>query len=212
MTDSPQPKVAITEAYPNPPASWEPDRVITIPIPIRTKLYRLNRADASSALYFDRSGRGRFDGPDQGYGILYLGEDIHVCFAECFARSRTNAVAEAELQKRKLFEIHTNRALTLIDLTGAGLVRMGADAVLTTGDYPKSRLWVKTLWEYSESLPQPFDGIRYRSRVDNDRYCYGLFDRTQKHLSETDKGSLVEDEPVRLAEILEDYCYSLISC
>jgi hypothetical protein len=205
MADPKRPENPIpSQIFPDPPLAWDDDQILTISV--KGSWFRLNRADAPSSLYFDRSGRGRFDGEDQGYGILYLGEDIHTCFAECFARDRTNAVTEVALKTRNLFEITAKRRLTFVDLTGKGLVRIGADAILTTGDYLKSRKWAKQLWQYSEH----FDGIRYRSRVDNDRYCYGVFDCAQASLTEKNLGNLIDGHAGALAEILEDYSYSLI--
>jgi hypothetical protein len=212
----PQQSVASSafSGYPDPPFDWEAERILMVSV--KQPLYRLNRADKPSALYFDRSGLGRFDGPDQGYGILYVAQDIHTCFAETYARdysrNRTaqdrvqNAVAEVALKGRKLFEIRSTRVLNLVDLTGKGLVRIGADSILTTGNYPASRRWSHRLWQYS----QQFDGIRYRSRVDNDRYCYGLFDRVSADLQERDLGNLVDQHPHELARIFEDYCYALL--
>jgi hypothetical protein len=195
------------QEFPDPPLDWAEDQILTV---LESgPWYRLNRVDPKypSALYFDRSGKGRFDGTEQGYGMLYLGQDLHTCFAECFARDRLSAVTEIALRSRDLFEIRTTRPLTLVDLTGKGLVRIGADAVLTTGDYDKSRKWAKRIWESSEK----FDGIRYRSRVDNDRYCYGLFDRTNAYLEEKNLGNLIDRHANKLAEILDDYSYALVS-
>ena len=44
--------------------------------------YRLNAIEFSSSLYFDRTGKGRFDSPAQGYGILYVGADVHASWIE----------------------------------------------------------------------------------------------------------------------------------
>jgi len=49
--------------------------------------YRLNPVRYESALFFDRSGKGRFDGQGQGYGILYVGADEYAAFIECFGRA-----------------------------------------------------------------------------------------------------------------------------
>jgi hypothetical protein len=192
------------QEFPDLPIEWQENQILTVSE--SGPWYRLNNVEYPSSLYFDRSGDGRFDGPEQGYGILYLGEDLHACFAECFARYRIKAVTKSALRSRDLFKIKTKRSLTLVDLTGRGLVRIGADAVLTTGDYDKSRKWAKRIWESSKK----FDGIRYRSRVDNDRYCYGLFDRTKAYLEEENLGNLIDRHADKLAEIRRDYNYKIL--
>ncbi len=168
--------------------------------------FRLNPSQHSSALYFDRSGEGRFDGPEQGYGILYLGEDMHTCFIECFGRTHTKAVEEQLLRQRNLFEISALRSLQFANLSGKGLVKLGADSRLTTGDYGQARKWVQAIWALGANI----DGICYRSRLDNDRFCYGLFDRTAANLAERNLGDLVGSHPHRLAKILSDYDYALL--
>lgn len=190
--------------HPDPPAVLRADDLLTLTH--SGPWYRLNPVQYPSALYFDQSGCGRFDGPQQGYSILYLGADIHTCFIKCFGRTHTKAVAEAELKERNLFEIRAQRPLTLVDLSGPGLVRLGADSRLTTGSYAQARKWVQAIWELNQQL----DGIRYRARMDNDRFCYGLFDRTKIDLEEQNLGNLVDSHPWELAQILDGYGYALL--
>ena len=168
--------------------------------------FRLNPVPYSSALYFDRSGEGRFDGPDQGYGILYLGEDLETCFIECFGRTHTKAVEEQLLRQRNLFSISSSRSLTFARLSGSGLVKLAADSRLTTGDYKQARKWVRSLWGLNAKL----DGILYRSRLDNDRLCYGLFDQCISDLVEENLGNLIDVHPQQLAKILGAYDYHLL--
>jgi hypothetical protein len=168
--------------------------------------YRLNPISHPLALYFDKSGYGRFDGPQQSYGILYLGADLHVCVIECFGRTLTRAVDEAELKSRNLFMLQSQCPLRLVDLTGAGLIRAGADSRLNTGSYAQARKWIQAIW----NLTPPPDGIRYRSRLDNDRFCYGLFDRTQASLAEFNQGNLIDAHAYEVAQVLNDYDFVLL--
>lgn len=169
--------------------------------------YRLNPAHHSCALYFDRSGEGRFDGPDQGYGILYVGEDVYASFIECYGRVHgERGVAESALKQRNLIRIRSKHSLSLVDITGSGLVKLGADARLTSGEYRKARRWAKAIWEH----PQQVDGFRYRSRHDNNRICCGLFNRVRDHLGEENLGNLVDHNAKLLTEILAEYDYGLL--
>jgi hypothetical protein len=166
---------------------------------------RLNRAGYSSSIHFDRSGNGRFDGPDQSYGLLYVG-DKYSAFIECFGRTFEGAVTVTALRNRNLFEIKSDRPLVLADATGPGLVRMGIDARISSGDYEYCRTWGQAIWEH----PQAVDGIRYRSRHDDNVYSIGLFDRVRDHLTEENLGNLFDENTALLDEILEHYVYALI--
>jgi hypothetical protein len=169
--------------------------------------YRLNPVGYSSSIYFDQSGRGRFDHQQASYGILYVAEAIEGSFIECFGRNLgIKAVAEADIKTRNLFEITSNRSLRLVDLLGSGLVKIGADARVTSGSYTVSRAWVEAIYHH----PQQVDGIRYYSRHDNDLVCCGLFERTKKYLTEINKLNLVDHHSVKLGKILNYYEYGLI--
>lgn len=173
----------------------------------QTTWYRLNPSSYDSALYFDRSGMGRYDGLSQSYGILYVAEAVEGAFIESFGRSHgARGVAEADLRNRNLFELESDRQLTLVDLWGSGLVKIGADARITSGsDYELSRAWAEAIYLH----PSKVDGIRYYSRHDNTQLCCGLFDRTSAHLKEQNEGNIV-DNPKLLADILERYDYALL--
>lgn len=169
--------------------------------------FRLNPVRYESALYFDRSGNGRFDGPLQGYGILYVGSDEYAAFIECYGRVHgARGVAESVLLQRNLVCIVPNRPLVLADLTGSGLVKLGADARLASGPYLMSRKWPQAIWEH----PLQVDGLRYHSRHGDTRCCCGLFDQTRPYLSEKSLGNLVDSNPVLLAQLLAHYNYGLL--
>jgi hypothetical protein len=85
-------------------------------------------------------------------------------------------------------------------------VKIGADARLSTGSsYDISRSWARAVFNH----PDQVDGIRYFSRHDNERICFGIFDRAKASLTERRLGNLLEYNPQLLAEILEHYGYGL---
>jgi hypothetical protein len=169
--------------------------------------YRLNAVEFSSSLYFDRTGKGRFDSPAQGYGILYVGADVYASWIECYGRTHgAKGVSELGLRQRDLYAIDSHRPLVFADLTGSGLVKMGADARLSSGAYTVARQWAQAAYEH----PQRVDGIRYRSRHDDARYCYGIFDRCAQEIQEQNLGNLLTSNPRLLAEILDYYDYGLL--
>ena len=107
--------------------------------------YRLNTSKYPSALYFDRSGEGRFDGQKQGYGILYVAESIAGTFIECFGRTLgEKGVSEDTVRQRNLFQIESKRPLYLVDLFGNGLAKIGADARLSSGAYDMALVMIMT--------------------------------------------------------------------
>jgi RES domain len=204
MANTLQPKDPLPE-HPEPPLDF-PSRILPV-VESAGPWYRLNPVQHASALYFDRSGRGRFDSPAQGYGILYVGEDEYAAFIECYGRSHgARGVAEADLKQRNLVSISAGRPLVLVDLTGSGLVKLGADARLSSGAYAIARNWAKAIWAH----PEQVDGLRYRSRHDDERYCCGLFDRDRPDLQEQNLGNLVDRHPILLSKILARYDYGLL--
>lgn len=192
-------------AHPDPPADFQ-SRVLPV-VRSAGPFFRLNSIRHPSALYFDHSGEGRFDGPAQGYGILYVGEDEYVPFIESFGRVHGRQIVEERiLKQRYLARFESDRPLQLVDLTGAGLVKIGADARLTSGSYEMARRWAKAIFDH----PQGVDGIKYFSRLDNTRACLGLFDRVSSNLQETNLGALLGNHATLLAQILNHYDYGLI--
>ena len=166
--------------------------------------YRLHRAE-HAPIYFGRTGLNRFDAPDSEFGVLYLGDSPHCCFVETYGRSDRGAhriITRRELTGRHLSYLESDRPLRAIDLTGAGLARLGADNRLATGDYRVAQRWSAALWSHPD---QP-DGLLYRSRHDPSLSCLALFDRAEEALSTADLGSLVNATNLPLlAEILDAY-------
>jgi RES domain-containing protein len=183
-----------------------------IDIGIDCPMYRLNKATYTTSIHFgDGSGNksGRFDGANQGYKILYTGQDISVCFIESFGSSPYNFVETEKVRQTNLFLINTRKSLKLADLTGSRLVGIRGDSRVTSGPYELSRAWGKAIWSHQDKV----DGIRYRSRYDNDRYCYGIFEnsRTRNALDERNLGDLlIENNQMSLGSILDEYKYGLI--
>lgn len=169
--------------------------------------YRLNSSSFSTAIYFDKSGAGRFDEPQQSYGICYTGETLEAAFIESFGRELgVKFVSQELLRSRNLFLISNSKDLKLVNLFGSSLAKLGADSRLTGGDdYGMSRAWAEAIYHH----PQQVDGIRYFSRHDNEQLCCGLFDRSQKVLSEVNQGNLLDKYSQKLGDILDRYQFSL---
>lgn len=96
---------------------------------------RIHRA-SRGPIHFGRSPDGRFNAPAREFGVLYLATDPFGAFVETLGQVIGNGVvALSDVAARSLCWATTIRPLALVDLTGAGLVRIGADARLCTGGH-----------------------------------------------------------------------------
>ena len=168
------------------------------------------------ALFFGRSGDCRFDAPGQEYGVLYVADNLEGAFIETFgirSKATVRHVTMRQLRDRRFAEISFPRPLRLVDLTGPGLARVGADARLCAGgDYAVAQLWSLAFWQHTD---QP-DGILYLSRHDPSTRCAAIFDRAGSGPgggpSESDIGSLTEPRHrILLASLLNRYGFSLVN-
>lgn len=150
----------------------------TILLPKSHPVFRLHDA-RFAPMHFGASGDNRFDAPDGRFGILYLAQQIPGAFVEVFCRQRQRWIAETALARFHMSEFHSSRDLQLVDLAGKGLVQMGLDARICTGDYRLAQQWADAFHEH----PDQVDGVFYVSRHDPEQKLMALFDRTQPLLT-----------------------------
>ena len=169
-----------------------------------TIFYRVHQAKYDP-IYFSNYGGGRFDTSE---GIIDLGIDEYVAFRETIGRfSKYRLISSEELEKRRMSEIKSSRALSLVDLTGKGLTLLDADARLLTGDYKIAQQWSKALQDH----PSSPDGIYYRSLHDPSRFCLALYQiATSSILQVMNTYDFLSDEYLEsLANLLDEYQYGL---
>lgn len=95
-------------------------------IQIKDLWFRIHKSQYSP-LYYGSSGRNRFDAPSQEYGVMYVAADVCGAFIETFgAATGIRVVALSELRLCSVSQLQSQRQLTLVDLTGSGLARIGA--------------------------------------------------------------------------------------
>lgn len=159
-------------------------------------------------IYFGRSGANRFDAPGDKYGVLYVGATCEAAFIETFGHATgVNFVQQTELDVRAISVIGITRDLALVDLTGQGLARIGADERLSSGSQITGRLWSVALYEH----PSKPDGLLYRARHDPSQLCAALFDRTQSNLVLKSTAPLGEPAFVdQLLGLLHRYDFGLV--
>jgi hypothetical protein len=159
-------------------------------------------------IHFGRSGYSRFDAPAGEYGVLYAGSDAHCAFVETFGQSTgARLVTTSALQDRAIARIVSARPLRLVDLTGSGLARIGADERLCAGDHCLAQRWALAMWRH----PSAPDGLLYRARHDPSRLAVALFDRVRTELTADPVGSLADPSLADLlGAILDTYGFGLV--
>lgn len=69
--------------------------------------------------------------------------------------------------------VEVREELTLIPCHGKALSKLGTTSAISSAAYSPSRAWAASLHAH----PDAPDGLRYRSRHDDDQLCIALFDR-----------------------------------
>jgi hypothetical protein len=145
------------------------------------------------ALFFgpatERRPRGRFDCADGSFGTCYLGEHTRGAFVETFLREgRVKLVGEAELRAREWSSLEVVAPLRLVTCHGPALTDLRTTSAISSGAYSRSRAWAAALHCHPDSP----DGLRYRSRHDDDELCVALFTRAAAKLRVTATHSLLD--------------------
>lgn len=171
---------------------------------------RIHRCDRA-AIFFNPAGNTRFCAPNGEYGVMYIGADLNCCFIETFGRLDQGAtdfrvIDQESLEARCVSHITVIRPLRLVDLTGAGLRRIGADGRLCTGDHLQARLWAHALWDHSE---RP-DGILYPARHDLSRKSVALFDRAGSAINVGTPRRMIDLPRRQLRAVLDRYGFALV--
>jgi hypothetical protein len=113
---------------------------------------------------------------NESYGVMYAALDKLVALRETVELTDSRLVVIETLEQQCLSRLYLRRDLILVDLSGAGLARIGADARLSTitnEEYQIPQAWSRAFYEHSDQV----DGIYYRSRYDPNGLCVALFDR-----------------------------------
>ncbi len=189
---------------PHPPPPNDFDRLRLPLVRAKGPWFRIHPADRSPA-HFSKSGDNRFDDPLGKYGALYVALDFAGAFIETAGhRTGIRLVTRTWLEERALSTVTSRRPLKLVDLTGSGLPKLGADSRLFSGDYRVSQSWGRAIWAH----PSRPDGILYLSRHDPSRRSIAIFDRrsTRTILRHLSAGSLLSANVIPLlASALKQY-------
>jgi hypothetical protein len=150
----------------------------TVPI---SSLYRIS-GHASGDPYFGTAAAYRFDDRSRPrkarFGTCYCGFDLETAIAETLLHDELPAHGKFRLSQSLFASKYLVRfqggSLTLADLTGVSLKRLGGDgAISTVTPYALPQLWSMSVHRH----PQAVDGIHFVSRHLNDRRAVVVFSR-----------------------------------
>jgi hypothetical protein len=143
-------------------------------------------------IFFDRGLAGRLNAPDGTYGVLYAAQKPAGAFAETFLRNPGSPQLPLDLLNQKAYvRLKVSGMLTLLQLAGPGLARVGATAEITHSGLPYD---VPQSWSAAiHALAQNFDGIAYHARHDDQEVCYALFDRAADRVTEESRTVDLDD-------------------
>jgi RES domain len=191
-------------SHPEPPHNLAEQKLLVIE---RQQPWHRIHQSRYEPLYFGNSGY-RFDAPNQEYSVMYVAQNPEGAFIETFgANTGIHVIANDELSLRSISYLRSLGPLKLVDLTGPGLAKLGADARLCTGDYQLAQRWALALWQH----PEQIDGIYYRSRHDPAQFCAAIFDRNSElwEIEQTMRCASAEFRET-LAQILECYNFGFM--
>jgi RES domain len=192
----------------------QPEKINFVNLPIYrftqgVELLRIHKSQRG-AIYFDRSNGSRFNAPTGEYGVLYTALDSFAAFRETYRLDRFTPIGRDFLAQRCISVLTAQRDLKLVNLVGAELTHIGADARLTTGSYSLTQPWSKALYSHIDLV----DGLYYRSRFDPSRFCVALYENRVaidilQERKVTDSNLLDPSFEMELQQILKEYQYEL---
>jgi hypothetical protein len=181
-----------------------------LPIIEVTGAFRRIHQTAFDPLFWGMTAANRYDDPAGAagdFGTLYLARDHFGAFIESFGDSEGNTVSYATLDVRSIAEIRTMEPIRAVDLTAEGAAWLGAAGEVTAGDHALSQRWARALWGHPTS-PQ---GIYYRARHDQSRFCVAVFDRAKTTVMLASTVRLLDPSfRPRLGAMLDEYRFSLV--
>lgn len=201
------------------PPDWLDALALPLIEPAVTELFQ-SHAKARGPLNFNPTPRGRFNAPNSEYATTYLSTSPEGAFAETFVQDAARSpagltiVSRARLDAcclcRMAYGVGVGmRALRLVDLSGPGVVTIGATGELCAlADIARLGLvqrWALRLYQHRDCP----DGIYYRARHDPSRFSIALFDRARGVLTPDCSTNILVD-PARLADLLNTYRVGLV--
>lgn len=108
----------------------------------------------------------------QGRSIYYAATDAQTCLAEFFQQGRR---IDRAAQAPWLVVFELSHPVTLLDLAGDFVTRIGASMAIHTGPRSRARQWARELYEAFPAL----DGVLYASSMNGGAPALALTDRAE---------------------------------
>lgn len=172
-------------------------------------LYRVHGDHDGDPPGFRAAGRNRFDAPQGEFRTTYAAETARLALLESvFHGTGCREVAESFLRSRKVSVLSTatGEALRVVDLTGDGLARIGADARLCCSDHRVAQRWALALWSH----PDEPDGLLYRSRRNPEGLCAVFFERAADRLLVRSTSPIFPDYQELVHQLLQELQVALL--
>jgi hypothetical protein len=184
-----------------------PPKPPIVTVPVSRALWRVHRS-AQNPIWYGPGAKaaGRFDDPALGYGVLYLAETPGVAVLETLVRGAGRCVvSRTEWEARSVARVNLSEKLRMLQFEGRGLPEFGIGAERAhAGIYDECQELSAAV---HASLPR-VDGIQFRSRWDQSRLCWAVFDRASHKIAGAERsiplrGSAIGDEvldayPIRI--------------
>jgi hypothetical protein len=105
--------------------------------------------------------------------ILYAADRYSCAFAEYFQDGRA---INRTRNKPWIVNFATDKALSLLDVTGGWMLKAGGGAAIATGERAQSRKWSRA---FHAAWPD-IDGICYRSSLNPDWLAFAFYERARR--------------------------------
>lgn len=109
----------------------------------------------------------------KGRGILYAAQLPVAAFAEFFQDTRT---IDRTNRAPHLVQFALRQPLTLLDLTGSWMLKVGGGPQIATGERSQARKWSRV---FHEAYPD-IDGLCYPSSLNTTWHAYALYERAER--------------------------------
>ncbi|HEX8170267.1 MAG TPA: RES family NAD+ phosphorylase [Thermoanaerobaculia bacterium] len=106
-------------------------------------------------------------------GILYAAEQHFTAVAEFFQATRA---INRDLNKPWIVQFPLTQPLSLLDLTGGWMLKVGGNSAIASGEREQSRKWSRV---FHEAYPDA-DGLCYRSSLNAEWIAYALYERATR--------------------------------
>lgn len=109
-------------------------------------------------------------------------------FGEFFQGTR---LIDRNLQRPSIVQFAVRESISLLDVTGSWMVKVGGGAAISSGDRTQSRKWSRLFHEAFPSI----DGVLYRSSLNPSWLLLALYERAHRTMPDTPNFRVLLTDP-----------------